>query len=805
MKRYRHFIFIPLLFISGAIFSQTTTTVRRATAVLTGKVTDSTGMPLPGASITVYDVHRGATADSAGIYKTTVLPAGRFVVEVSYSGYRTIVQTLTLNGTTEHNFILHPSVTEQENVTVTGVSGATSTRRSTQPVVVLKRSQLVSISSTNIINTLTRIPGVNAVTTGPAISKPFIRGLGYNRVVTINDGVRQEGQQWGDEHGIEIDDYSAQRVEVLKGPASLIYGSDALAGVVNIQSLVPAPEGRILVNALSEYQTNNRLRGLYGNVAGTKNGFSCGAYGSYKTAADYKNRYDGYVYNSKFYNKNIGGMLGYSGTWGHSYLLASSFNQHTGIVEGGRDSATGAFLKGLPGGGEAIATNADFRSTAMQVPYQHIDHFKLTSDNSFNIGRSRLDLTVAYQRNQRREFGDADEPNTPNAYFDLKTVNYAARINLPYTGNWKTSFGITGMNQRNTNKAEEAIIPNYSLLDAGAYIFTQYSKDKWNLSGGVRFDNRHINSKQMMEGGDVKFAAFEKDFANVSGSAGVSYLATNNLTLKANIARGFRAPSLAELGSNGAHEGTNRYEVGNNNLRSETSLQTDAGIEVNTQHVTLGVSAFYNHLSNFIFYEKKLNRTGGDSIVVEPGTGDQFYVFQFSQRTANLYGIEANIDIHPHPLDWLHFENVFSYTYARFSQAIDGTKNVPLIPAARLLSDLRGNFLPKGKTLRNFYVSFESDYTAHQPYAFTGFNTETATPDYWLVNAYAGTDITNKSGRTIFSIHLSAMNLTDVAYQNHLSRLKYLDVNNVTGRQGVFNMGRNFGVKVNMPLEFKWK
>ena len=624
-------------------------------------------------------------------------------------------------------------------------------------------------------------------------------------MVTINDGVRQEGQQWGDEHGIEIDDYSAQRVEVLKGPASLIYGSDALAGVINIQTLVPASEGTIRVNALSEYQTNNRLRGFYGNAAGTKKGFSWDAYGSYKAAADYKNKYDGYVYNSKFYNKNFGGMLGYGGTWGHSYVMASSFNQRIGMVEGDRDSATGSFLKGLPGGGETIATNNDFHSTSMQVPYQHIDHFKLTSDNSFNLGKSRLDLTVGYQRNQRREFGDADEPTTPEAYFDLKTVTYAVRLNLPYTGNWKTSFGITGMNQNNTNRAEEAIIPNYNFLDAGAYVFTQYSKDKWNLSGGVRFDNRHINSKQMMDGNDTKFAAFTKDFSNVSGSVGLSYLATNNVTLKLNVARGFRAPSLAELASNGAHEGTNRYEVGNNSLKSETSLQTDGGIEVNTPHITFGLSGFFNHINNFIFYNKRINTTGSDSILVEPATGDAFYVFNFNQHTANLYGVEANFDIHPHPLDWLHFENVFSYTRAQFTQIIDGTKNVPLIPAARLLSDLRGNFLPKGKTVRNFYVSLESDYTAHQPYAFTGFNTETNTPDYWIINAYAGTDITNKTGKTIFSIHLSAMNLGDVAFQNHLSRLKYLDVNNVSGRQGVFNMGRNFGVKVNVPLEFGWK
>ncbi len=802
MKKLSFVIASLLLTIAG--FSQTNT-AKRTFASLTGKITDSTGAPLAGASIFLYDIRRGTTTDPSGNYTLGALAQGRYVAEITYSGYRTIVETVSVSGATEQNFTLHASVTEQEGVTVTGVSTATSIRRTPQPVVVLKRSQLVAISSTNIINTLTRIPGVNAVTTGPAISKPFIRGLGYNRVLTINDGVRQEGQQWGDEHGIEIDDYSVQRAEVLKGPASLIYGSDALAGVINLQTQLPVPEGTIHAEVLGEYQSNNRLRGTYGNIAGTKNGFSWGVYGSYKGAEDYKNKYDGYVFNSKFYNKNVGGMLGYSGGWGHSYVLVSNFNQHVGLVEGARDSATGRFIKDLPGGNQAITSGNDFHNLDMQVPYQHIRHFKAVSDNSFNLGRSRLDATVSYQQNQRQEFGDPDAPDAYGLWFNLKTINYSLRLNLPYTGNWKTSIGLNGMHQTNENKGIEFLIPAYNLNDVGGYVFTQYTKGKWSASGGLRYDNRHLDSKSLTENGDQKFKAFTKSFSNVSGSAGITYQASNALTLKLNAARGFRAPALAELATNGAHEGTNRYEVGDNNLKSETSLQGDVGIELNTNHITFGISGFYNHIQNFIFYENVLNRLGSDSILIEPGTGDAFNVFKFSQRSANLYGVEANLDIHPHPLDWLHFENTFSYTHAQFAEAIDGTKNVPLIPAARLLSNLRGNFLPKGKTFRNLYASVESDYTARQNRPFTGFDTETATDDYELINAYLGTDVVGKNGHTIFSIHLSGLNLADVAYQNHLSRLKYADVNYTTGRQGVFNMGRNFGIKVNVPLDFAWK
>ncbi|MEP6596404.1 MAG: TonB-dependent receptor [Ginsengibacter sp.] len=794
---------INIVFLSIGFFISLCADGQRS-AALTGKIIDAkTGMPLAGASIYIHDINKGTIADNTGTFKTISLTPGKYLVEVSHTGYKNIVETIPINASTEKDFALTQSVTENEVIIVTGVSSATRLRQSPQPVDVLRKDELVRLNSTNIINALTHIAGVNALTTGPAISKPFIRGLGYNRIVTINDGVRQEGQQWGDEHGVEIDDYSAQRIEVLKGPASLMYGSDALAGVINIQSLVPAPEGVIKVNALSEYQTNNRLRGFYGNVAGTKNGFSFNAYGSYKGASDYKNKYDGYVFNSKFYNQNFGAMTGYSGVWGHSYLNVTNFNQRIGIVEGDRDSATGKFIRALPGGVEGTANDDDFNKIKPLIPFQHIRHFKITTDNLFNIGRNKLELTAGFQHNQRQEFGDPDNPTIAAAFFDLKTINYSARFTLPFTGNWKTTLGVTGMAQTNENKGEEALIPDYSLFDAGAFLFTQYHKNKVTLSGGVRLDNRHVEGKQMLDGSDIKFAAFTKDFSNISGSAGFSYEATTDVTLKLNIARGFRAPALAELASNGAHEGTNRYEIGDNNLKSETSFQIDGGVDINSEHVSLGVSAFYNNITNFIFYKNVLNNAGHDSILVYPVTGGEFHVFNFIQQNAHLYGLEFKMDIHPHPLDWLHFENTFSFTRAQFNNAIGGSKNVPFIPAARYISELRGNFLREGKSFRNLYVSVESDYTFKQTYPFTGFDTETATGDYWLVNAAIGTDIMSK-GKTIFSVHVTGMNLGDVAYQNHLSRLKYTGINNVTSRQGVFNMGRNFGFKVNVPLDFKW-
>lgn len=768
-----------------------------------GKVTDArSGEVLAGASIQLPDLKIGSTTNQQGAFRLQNVPAGKHLVEISYAGYAAIVETITLTGNTEKDFTLTRSYAENEAVTVTGVSSATSVKRTPVPVNIIKKEELLRGVSTNLIDALSKTPGVSQVSTGPAISKPSIRGLGYNRVVVVNDGIRQEGQQWGDEHGIEIDEYNVTRAEVLKGPASLMYGSDALAGVVNIISMLPAPQGTIRGNVFGTYQNNNRQRGFHADLGGNQNGFVWGAYGSYKAAADYKNKYDGYVFNSKFNEKNFGGYIGLNKSWGYSHLYVTNFDQHVGLVEGDRDEVTGQFLKPVNVNGaeeEAIAAGKDFTTIDPFVPHQRIRHFKVATDNSFNIGQDRLTVLLGFQRNQRQEFGNVLEPDEKELYFDLQTVNYNVQYHFAEKNNWKTSIGVNGMQQRNMNKGAEALIPEYSLFDIGAFLYTQKRIERLTLSGGLRVDNRSVDSKSMEEDGDLKFEPFTRNFSNVSGSAGLSYEVSKTMTLKFNIARGFRAPSLPELASNGAHEGTNRYEYGERDLKSETSFQIDGGIELNTEHVSLAANLFYNAVKNFIYYRKLEAVGGGDSILVDGA--DQFFAFRFDQHNARLYGAEVNLDIHPHPLDWLHIENTFSYVRGKLSQDQDGSDNLPFIPAARLINDVKAEFGAKGKLFRHVFIKAELDNTFAQNNPFTGYNTETTTDAYTLLNAGLGGDVVSK-GKTLFSLYLAANNLTDVAYQNHLSRLKYTAVNNVTGRVGVFNMGRNFSVKLNVPLSF---
>ena len=221
-----------------------------ATPPFTGHLTDArTGEALPGANVIFPDLKRGAATDADGRFSFASLPKGRFTVQITSLGYNTITQSVDTGSGQALDLKLSPAATEIGQVVVTGVSQATELRRSPVPTTVVDRTRLNQTSATNVIDAIAHTPGISQITTGAAISKPVVRGLGYNRVVTLNNGAKQEGQQWGDEHGIEIDEFSIDRAYIIKGPGSLLYGSDAMAGVINFLAPDPFAEGRIIGQA----------------------------------------------------------------------------------------------------------------------------------------------------------------------------------------------------------------------------------------------------------------------------------------------------------------------------------------------------------------------------------------------------------------------------------------------------------------------------------------------------------------------------------------------------------------------------
>ena len=645
---------------------------------------------------------------------------------------------------------------------VTGVTGDTKLKNSTAPISIVSSKELRQTTSTNIIDAIAHQPGVSQITPGGGISKPIIRGLGYNRIIVMNEGVRQEGQQWGDEHGIEIDAQNVNSVEILKGPASLMYGSDAMAGVLILHGNPIQPEGEMKATVSTEYQTNNGLFDYSLNFAGNQKGFVWDARFSDKYAHAYKNKYDGYVPGSQFTERAGRLMLGLNKRWGYSHLTWTTYHQTPSIVEGERDEMTGEL--------ECATDNVKTYSKAL--PFQQIKHYKAVWDNSLSLPKGWLKAIIGYQQNRRQEFEeDADEYEL---YFKLHTVTYDLRYLTQEFNGWKMAGGVNGMWQQSLNLGEESLIPEYKLFDFGAYATVSKTLDNLTLNGGLRYDHRHLDFNS-------------RNFSGLTGSIGAVWNASEHLNLRLNLARGFRAPNMSELGSDGVHEGTLRYEIGNPDLKPEYSWQADLGLDFTSQYVSAQLALFANRIENYIFSQRI-------DLVMEEG----FRTYEYTQGDARLLGFEAGVDFHP--IHCIHFQNTFSYVDAQQMHANDDAKYLPMTPAPRWTSELKYELSHHGhKTLNNAYVALGLDCNLAQNHYYKVDDTETRTPGYTLLSLSAGTDL-NIRKKKVAEIYVTVDNLLNTAYQNHLSRLKYCDVNNVTGRQGVYNMGRNIVFKVIVPI-----
>ena len=819
------FQFILTICVCTLLSIQVNAQKKAARYSLSGKITDTSGSPLSGASAYIPDIRKGSIADASGNYQINDIPSGTYLVEIKFIGYKTILQNINFNENKTENFSMEISVTEENEIVITGSSKATSIKRNPIPIVSINKQFLQQNLNTNIIDAIAKVPGISEVTTGPNVSKPFIRGLGFNRILTLYDGVRQEGQQWGDEHGIEVDQNTVEKVEVVKGPASLIYGSDAVAGVVNLIPANPPAPGKIIGNILNEYQTNNRLIENSASIAGNTNDITWGGTFTHKMATNYKNKYDGRVYSTGFAETDASANLGITKNWGYSRLGVSMFDDLQEIPDGSRDSATRKFTKQITEDDiyRPIVSDAELNTYKISKLHQHVQHYRAYSTNSFLMGTGRLMLNLAFQKSIRREFSHPEVP-VPGLYLKLNTYSYDLKYYFHESQGFSVTTGINGMYQNNNvNDGTEFIIPSYRQFDLGPFIFATKTLGNLEIAGGVRYDVRnfsndglytatdpvtgfdHVVSGADTAGAEHPFSAYKHTFSGWSGSLGLSYKINDQFSFKANIGRGYRAPNISEISANGVHPGTNMYQIGNLDFKPEFNLQEDIGVEFTSTHVTINAGVFNNDIQNYIFNQKLSNSAGEDSIIV-PGN----QTFKFVAAKANLYGGELSVDIHPHPLDWLHFENSLSVVYGTnkgvpgMGKISDSAKYLPFIPPLHTISELRANIKKPGGVFANAFVKVQFEVYAAQNRAYLENNTETPTPGYQLFNAGFGTDIINKKGNPILNLSFLGNNLFDVAYQSNLNRLKYFEdyPGNFSGHNGIYNMGRNFSIRVNVPLNF---
>lgn len=735
-----------------------------------GKVIDAkTKETLPGAVISIPDLHISVGTNANGEFVIHSIPAkGKFVVQVQYLSYKTLTQTVDFSLNTPLVFELQSSIVEAHEVVITGTPITAGSRYNSTSASVVSKDQLMA-SSTNLIDALAKqVPGVSQITTSQAISKPVIRGLSYNRVVTLNDGVKQQGQQWGDEHGIEMDQYGAARVEVLRGAASLMYGSDALGGVINVIDPPTPAEGNIQGEVLSNYSTNSGLSNTSLMLSGNENGFVWRGRGTYQNAYAFNTPLGHYI-NSGFNQTNASGMLGVNKAWGFSHLNFSYFKNNIG------------FYDAEPG--DPLYTTSTSRT--LDYPRQDIRHYKLALNNNFIFGSSSLKLDLGYQKNQRRELENSPDPSL---FFDLNTFSIDAKYNLPQSNGWSPVIGLSSSLEHSINLGKELLVPAYDEFTTGGFIYAKKTWDKNTFSAGARLDYISNKGKAQQDNGTVIFDGFDNKFANLSGALGFTHVFNDNFSFKSNAGSAFRAPNPAELGSNGVHEGTNRYEIGLGSLNPERSYQADATLEYGSGFVTGSLGVYENYIHDFIYAS---NTNKEQVTVINPDTGlpTSYDAYRYGQVNANLYGFEGNLTLHP--VAFIHFENTFSYTHAQ-NQSFN--RPLPLIPAGTLHNTLR--FEPKIKGLSDVYIYGGIDNYFKQTRIDATF--ETPTDAYTLINAGIGATI--KLGAQPLKLYVSGTNLANKKYYDALSRLRPGRYSQEDPTFGVYNMGRNITFGFYLPF-----
>lgn len=733
MKYSNIFLFSFLFLLSQSALAQQ----------LSGTVFDENGEPLPGAEVYIPALHRGTSTNTEGHFALNKLPEGVYTVQFSFLGYKTETRQLNFYTVQEPILVtLKPSSLNLPGITVTSSPQPSDVLSTSQSVVSLNEAQLQQNRGGALMESLEDVPGLDTYTTGNGIAKPVIRGLSSQRVLVLVDGVRQEGQQWGDEHSPEIDPYNVERIEVVKGPGSVLYGSDALGGVVNVikpdlptANSAPLAAGNLNLNG---YTNNNLLGGalsVYGasGSIGYRGEFTRRSSGNIETAR-------GTLRNTAIDETNGSLLLGTKQNWGEFTLDYSRVDQRLEIFE---DPAE-----------EPDAT-----------PYQSVVHDRLQSDLDLHFSGFRLESQIAYQNNDRKEFEETDAVD-PELNLVLKTGTVDLKLHHKPIGNLFGTIGISGMAQRNETLAEEKLIPEFVLYNFGTFVYEELKINQFNLSAGLRFDTRTLNVGATPE---LNVEAQQRTYNAFSGNIGAVWRITEPFAFAVNAGRAWRAPTAFELFVDGVHEGTARFETGDSNLSPESSYNIDASLRYVSSAFQTELSVYNNEINDYIFP----NPTNE----FDPESG--FRKFQYEKANARIYGLEYSLQAHAR--DWLILSGGYSIVRGN-NKKIDDP--LPLMPADKLTLGARLT-TPEMGTLLNPFLSVETQIIAKQDRVA---NFETQTGGYTLIDASLGSEF--RIGSRKMNVILQAENIFDEGYRSHLSRYKDF----------ALNPGRNIKLKIEIPF-----
>ncbi len=708
-------------------------TARAQPGVVGGRVVDRTGAAVDGARVQLVELQRQVVTDGAGRFRFGAVPSGRYRLSVVRIGFTPTLQVVA-TGSDTLRVMLEDGRLELAAVQVSATPTATTPLGAPQAMATLGGEPLREAQARSLGETLEPVAGVRSISMTTGIGKPVIRGLSSQRVVTLDNGQRVESQQWGTDHAPTLETRDAERIEIIKGPASVLYGSDAIGGVVNVVArALPDATGRapfVRTGVAAVYDANLRgpeatvsLEGGAGGL-GWRTSVTGRAMGDMRTP-------DGALDNTRNRTGNVLAAAGWRGAWGSVATRLSRRDERIEIFD---DPVAAPGYSG----------------------YQRITSERAKVEVRLPVRTGRVEIDVATEGNDRREFDDvaADEHVLGlTARTWTATAHWHDAPRSAFGADWQGMLGVAGMTQRFTKSGLETLVPNASAGNAALYGYQQGTWDRLTLSAGARWDVRTITG----ENDDVLgLARTSRSWNTWTGNVGATYALREDIALVTSVARGFRSPWYNELFANGFHEGTRAFERGNPALDLETSLNTDFGVRVRRRTLTLDASVYSNRIANYIYLRPF--GTGGrvfDSLAVEQGD-------------AWLRGGELSTTVQP--VRWLTLDAGADITIGD-----NRTAGVPLtfIAPARatwgvrvsegtpdLLRRLLGNAAVP-------YARLSGELHGRQDRLDPG---DVAPPGFALWHLSAGVAMATRSGPV--HVDLVVRNLADVRYRPFLSRYK---------------------------------
>lgn len=756
------------------------------------------GHPLENAVVTIEKTHFVEISDVAGAFSFDPLCPGEYFLTVSFVGYESQNLKVRVPATTVITVLMIPSRTILEDVLIESERTA---RGASQAGFSLEEDQLSALHGKPLGESLKEIPGVSALQTGPSIFKPVIDGLHSQRILILNNGIRQEGQQWGVEHAPEVDPYIASQIEVVKGAETVRYGSAAMGGVIIINPPPLHQTEKIGGELNLGLMSNNRMAVFSGLVEGSieeGSKWSWRLQSSVKRGGDYHApKYN--LSNTGLQEFNFSGAVGFKDERRGMEIYVSSFNTEIGIL---RAAHTGN-LSDLQ---QSIETNQPWyikRFTYdIDNPRQKINHhlLKISADQQFR-DFGKISILYGGQFNHRNEFDIRRAGRDAKPSLSLSLMSHVLDLSLDHEhAAHSGSIGVNGTVKANSNDTEETgvrpLLPDYHQISGGLFFLEKWKKDKWIVEAGARYDFQHLKVMTFINNQDLIKPEF--DFNFLSGTLGATVLFNPRLRVLLNFGISSRPPHVSELYSEGLHHGTASIEEGlmrkDGNVHTEQSMiqkefskKWVGTLQYTDEKLTVDFSLYYNDIADYVYI-----RPTGTRLTIR----GYFPVFQYEQTDAILTGADA-------ALKWklsarISFNSKVSYIYAKDVSHDDVLIYIPpaqlengitySLPSLGKLQDIHfGLSIPTTFKQRRAPAVIPPQDIGEDPPEKT-FDIAPAPDGYSLINARIGFKL--PLGEHALGIILSGENLMNKSYRNYMNRLRYYSDD--TGANFMIRLSYNF-------------